>query len=132
MSLIDEDRPAALASLDRFVTDYRALSRVPEGPFPGCDPCRVRCWLRHDAAVAANDSALGRELVETINQHGDSPDLWPQLSAIVQHAVTRLAGALPKTDAAALSVCVSAQAVATLAFSPAMQRLIAENLVNTL
>jgi hypothetical protein len=128
MALVEADMVTATSHLFAFVNQYREKSRVAEGPFVGCLPCHVRCWLRHDAVVVANDSAFRREIVEAINRHGESAPLWSDLATISREATIRLAGPLPPPDTSAVAICIMAQATHLLGFRQNTQRMIAETL----
>jgi hypothetical protein len=132
MALVDGDMLNAISPLNVFVNLYRMRTKVAEGPFAGCSPCQVKCWLRHDAVVAARDAALGREIIQTINRHQESAPLWSELIGIACDAATRLMGNLPPEDVGAVAICIMAQATYRLGFSQNTQRNIATGVSNVM
>jgi len=131
MALIDGKMETTANSINSFVSQYRQMSTITEGPFAGCVPCKIRCWLRHDAVVAI-DPTFRRELIQAMNNARESADLWNELATITQNATHRLVGALAPQDAKAIAICILAQATQRIGWSQHTQRIIVEHVANLL
>ena len=123
IALADGQDVDAVNYLGQFVKKYRISSQVSDGPFPGCEHCNIRCWLRHDAAVIAQETALQRDVVQTINQPIDRNALETELVSIGIQAAQRLTGDTASLSAKqSVAICVFSQVVFKLGWSAATQR----------
>lgn len=120
MALADGQTSAARAALVEFVRDYRTATALPEGPFVGCAPCRVRCWLRPDMSALAAQPGLRQEMAEA-RQGRREREAHEEMATLAMSVVRRAAGEMPREAAASVALCLLAHLTARLGLSRADQ-----------
>lgn len=123
IALVDGNNTDAANHLGQFVKKYRSASQVSDGPFPGCESCSIRCWIRHDVAIVAHENTLKRDIVQTINQPANPASLQSDLIAIAMQAAQRLTGdSAPDPAKRSVALCIFSQAVHQIGWSASTQR----------
>lgn len=132
MHILDGSSKLGLASFEVFADLFRERSRVKEGPFAGCAPCKARCLLRHDTFIAAAESSFQREIARNVNQAPNRAAMYAELSVSCLEAADRLAGSLPREHKHAVALCIISQVANQLGWSQHTQRKLAVGLADTL
>jgi len=123
IALVDGNDTDVANHLGQFVKKYRGASQVSDGPFPGCEYCSIRCWIRHDAAIIAHENTLKRDIVQTINQPANPASLQSDLIAIAMQAAQRLTGnSAPDPAKRSVALCIFSQAVHQVGWTASTQR----------
>jgi hypothetical protein len=123
IALVDGNDTDAANYLGQFVKKYCSASQVSDGPFPGCEYCSIRCWIRHDAAIIAHENTLKRDIVQTINQPANPASLKSDLIAIAMQAAQRLTGdSAPDPAKRSVALCIFSQAVHQIGWAASTQR----------
>jgi hypothetical protein len=117
VALVNGQVAVARAALTEFVRDYRAAATMPVGPFVGCGPCAVRCWLRPDVAALAGLPGLRGEAADGLNNAANDRAAHEELAVLTMSTVRRTVGDVPREAAASLAICLGAHLLAQLGYS---------------
>ena len=132
IDLVNGSEANALNQIGEFIKKYRASSSVTDGPFPGCEQCSIRCWIRHDAAVIAQERTLKRDIVQTINQQKSLVNLSLDLKLIGEQAAHRLIGnSAPEQAVQAITICIFSQVTYNLGWANSTQRKVIGDLIES-
>lgn len=123
MALMDDSDNLASNNLSEFMSKFHEVSKIVEGPFPGCVECRNRCVFRLDVAVISQGKGVQRDIVDLINQQSDEVFLQKELVTFAYQLVHNIAGnEISDVEKKSIAICTISQAAMDAGFSPIMQK----------
>lgn len=121
MHVLRGEVTAGRAALTAFANDYATVTRLPEGPYAGCNACAARCRWRPAGHHLSNLSGLRQETVRVLEAARGGKAGQETVAALCRSALQQAVGELPATAESALCVCLAAHLLAQPSLSRSLQ-----------
>lgn len=125
IALID-NKPEAVDHLSQFTVTFRKVTSMPVGPYIGCLPCRVKCWIRADIAVPASQPHFRHDVIQAVSSGNSRKEIGNELGLIAVDSVEHMVPEAPREVHTDLAICFLSQLLAHTGFTARTQSVLVQ------